>query len=127
MVEDLIRETMFGMAMTDAGRIAQVLRQQAILIDRLQAERLLDAGREFDRRAADRVAAAVCVAVANGSIDARSKVADATLDYLRVGYVGGPPDVATWLTQYQNANKPEGPQGCPPNDTPDADRTTPTS
>jgi len=49
---------------------------------------------------ADRLARRCAEAVIRGEIDARSAIADALLDYMRVGSSGGPEDVHEWLANH---------------------------
>ena len=73
-----------------------------IVMDGLAVQpRTSEATQPRDRIGADRLAAAVARLVSNRAIDARSEAADALLDYLDVGGVGGPPDVPTWLRRYE--------------------------
>ncbi len=63
-----------------------------------------------DQIGADRLAAAVARLVSSRSVDARSEAADALLDYLDVGGVGGPSDVPAWLAQYEKRQAAAAPQ-----------------
>jgi predicted kinase len=56
----------------------------------------------FDARAADELAYRCAREVVSGRLDARSPIADALLDYLRVGESGGPPDAITWMREYES-------------------------
>jgi len=49
---------------------------------------------------ANRLARRCAEAVIRGEIDARSAIADALLDYMRVGSSGGPEDVHEWLANH---------------------------
>lgn len=59
----------------------------------------------FARRAADALAYECAKAVRSGRLDARSGIADALLDYLDVGGLGGPMDVLTWMEDYERNEK----------------------
>lgn len=69
----------------------------------------------FDARAANELAYCCARAVVTGLLDARSPIADALLDYLRIGEPGGPPDVITWMRDYEAASTPE--DSCSPTST----------
>lgn len=62
--------------------------------------------RPFARRAADALAYECAKAVRSGRLDARSGIADALLDYLDVGGLGGPTDVSSWMRDYEQNEKP---------------------
>lgn len=57
------------------------------------------------RSVGDRLAYAVAKAVMRGEYGSRSSVADALLDYLNVGGIGGPKTVLEWIEQYERAAK----------------------
>lgn len=63
----------------------------------------------FDRRGADRLAYECALAVRAGKIDSRHPVADALLDYLDVGCVGGPTSVMEWMALYESGLLNGGP------------------
>lgn len=54
----------------------------------------------FDKRGADRLAYECARAVTGGKIDSRHPIADALLDYLDIGCVGGPSTVPEWMDAY---------------------------
>lgn len=56
---------------------------------------------QFAKRAADALAYACATTVKRGLIGSRSSIADALLDYLDVGGVGGPRDVCEWIDAYE--------------------------
>lgn len=55
----------------------------------------------FARRGADRLAAAVARLIKIGHLDARSEAGDALLDYMKIGGLDGPKDVAEWIAKYE--------------------------
>ena len=57
----------------------------------------------FDKKAADKLAYHVAVAIANGWIATRSAIDDALLNYLEIGGVDGPTDVPTWIDEYEKS------------------------
>jgi len=53
---------------------------------------------------ADRLAYMCAKAIMRGDIRTRSAIDDALLDYLEVGGVGGPPDVPSWVDEYERTH-----------------------
>ena len=53
-------------------------------------------------RAADRLAYECCKAIQRRDVGERSGIGDALLDYLNIGHLGGPPDVPTWMEDYEH-------------------------
>jgi len=52
-------------------------------------------------RGADRLAYECAKAIERGAIGSRSAIGDALLDYLQIGHPDGPPDVPTWIEDYE--------------------------
>lgn len=56
---------------------------------------------KIDKIGADRLAYACARQVTAGKLDSRSAIADALLDYLRIGHPGGPQSVPEWMAAYE--------------------------
>lgn len=55
----------------------------------------------YKDRAAERLAYECAKLIQMRRLDARSAVGDALLDYLEIGSMDGPPDVPTWIQDYE--------------------------
>lgn len=58
--------------------------------------------RSFDKKAADRLAYNCCRMIEQRVLGERSGVGDALLDYLKIGFMGGPQSVPDWMEQYRS-------------------------
>jgi hypothetical protein len=63
----------------------------------------------FSKIAADRLAYAVAKCVERGSLDSRSGPADALLNYLEIGGIGGFQSVPDWVADYEAKQKKANP------------------
>ena len=84
------------------GDLVLKIEQFQAIVDKLKADLDIE-GMRLGLPGANRLAYFCARAIQRGSLDSRSAISDALLDYLEIGGIDGPKDIPTWIAEYEAA------------------------